>query len=208
MTRWLGIALLPSAGHRTTAIHLQREVGGDHVLRPPLSPEGNLPHVTVFQGPFLDSLDPAAELDRIVAAVDTPERIVLASHGVVHQPTGWVFLSLERPSLLERIQQATLKVLEPYLDRAAFDPSKDVSRFTPDERESFERYGYRYTGPAYAPHITLGRAEEAVAVELVRSTPERVDVPGTWVFDRFSFYVMGENGAHAEILEERTLAPR
>ncbi|MBH5338789.1 hypothetical protein IHE55_30025 [Streptomyces pactum] len=208
MTRWLGIALLPTAEHRTAAIRLQREVGGGHELRPPLSPDGNLPHVTVFQGPFLDSFDPATELDRIVAGADAPERIALASRGVVYQPTGWVFLALERPPLLEKIQQSTLAVLAPHLDRPAFDPSKDVSRFTEDERESFERYGYRYTGPAYAPHITLGRAEEAVAQELVRSAPERVDVPGIWVFDRFSCYVMGENGAHAEIVEERALRPR
>ena len=208
MTRWLGIALLPSAEHRTAAIRLQQEVGGDHPLRPPLSPDGNLPHVTVFQGPFLDSLDPAAELDRIVAGADAPERITLTSPGVVYQPTGWVFLSLERPALLEKIQQMTVEALAPHLDRAAFDAAKDVSRFSEDERVSFERYGYRYTGAAYAPHITLGRAEETVAQELVRSAPERVHVPGAWVFDRFSFYVMGENGAHAEILEERALAPR
>ncbi|MFG2334915.1 hypothetical protein ACGFMM_35670 [Streptomyces sp. NPDC048604] len=208
MTSWLGVALLPSPAHQTAAIRLQNDVGGGLALHPPLSPDGNLPHVTVFQGPFLDSLDPSTELDRIVTAVGTSRCIALASAGVVYQPTGWVFLSLERRPLLEKIQQTALEALTPHLDRAAFERSKDVSQFSDEERESFARYGYRYTGAAYAPHITLGRAEETVARELVRSVPGRVHVPEGWVFDRFSFYVMGESGAHAEIVEEVALATR
>jgi hypothetical protein len=98
-------------------------------------------------------------------------------------------------------------VLAPHLDRAAFDTSKDTSRFSPDERASFAEYGYRYTGDAYAPHITLGRAEEDIALKLVASAPERTSMQKEWTFDRLTFYVMGEQGAHAEKLVERALDP-
>lgn len=136
-----------------------------------------------------------------------PEEIRLASTGIVYQPTGWVFLSLERPTILTELQAAVLSVLATHLDRAAFDTSKDTSRFTPDERASFAEYGYRYTGDAYAPHITLGRAEEDIALKLVGSAPERTSVQKEWTFDRLTFYVMGEHGAHAEKLVERSLDP-
>jgi hypothetical protein len=204
MTRWLGVALLPRADHLRSAIRVQREVGG-HGLRPPLTPDGNLPHVTVFQGPFVDSLVPGRELDHIGELVSLPQEIRLDFTGIVHQPTGWVFLSLARPPLLDKLQDATLAVLTPYLDRDAFDTSKDTSRFTEAERVGYERFGYRYTGEAYAPHITLGRTEEDAARELVRTAPDRTSVPDSWIFDRLSFYVMGEHGAHAEILTEKPL---
>ncbi|QNP65776.1 2'-5' RNA ligase family protein [Streptomyces genisteinicus] len=208
MTKWLGVALLPRADHLRAAIRLQADVGGDVALQPPLHPDGNLPHVTVFQGPFADSLDPQVALGLIgAAAADDGLRgdVSLAGTGVVYQPTGWLFLALERPPLLERLQAASLSVLDEHLDRSSFDGDKDVSRFTAAERASYARYGYRYTGDAYAPHITLGRAEEETALELVRTAPDRVSVPKDWVFDRLSFYVMGEHGAHAQTLLERPL---
>lgn len=113
MTRWLGVALLPSAEHTRSAVQLQTDVGEDHGLQPPLSPDGNLPHVTVFQGPFLDSLSPERELRTIADSMSLPEEIRLASTGIVYQPTGWVFLSLERPKLLSELQAAVLSVLAP-----------------------------------------------------------------------------------------------
>ncbi|MFD9422364.1 MULTISPECIES: 2'-5' RNA ligase family protein [unclassified Streptomyces] len=202
MTRWLGVALLPCADHTRSAIRLQKSLGGDRPLQPPLSEEGNLPHLTVFQGPFRETLDPDRELARIGAGVSLPERLSLASVGIVHQPTGWLFMSVERPALLEKLQETVLDGLAPHLDHEAFDTSKDTSRYTETERASFSRYGYRYTGDAYAPHITLGRTDEEAALELVRTAPERTHVPAEWTFDRLSFYVMGEHGAHAEKVAE------
>ncbi|MFG1806245.1 2'-5' RNA ligase family protein [Streptomyces sp. NPDC049040] len=205
MTRWLGVALLPRADHLRSAIRVQQEVAGGHTLQPPLTPEGNLPHTTVFQGPFLDTLEPDVELDRIGGALSLPEEIRLHSTGVVYQPTGWVFLSLERPPLLEKLQDVVVGALAPHLDRDAFDTAKEVSRFTDNERTSYARYGYRYTGEAYTPHITLGRTEEQAAQALVRDAAARSSVPAAWIFDRLSFYVMGEHGAHAQTLVERAL---
>ncbi|MFF3356761.1 2'-5' RNA ligase family protein [Streptomyces sp. NPDC002917] len=205
MTRRLGVALLPCTDHTRSAIRLQKEVGGDHSLQPSLSSSGNLPHLTIFQGPFTDALVPTRELAGIVGALKLPRELTLASTGIVYQATGWIFMSVERTALLDRLQEVALEALDPYLERTAFDTSKETRHFSDNERASFAKYGYRYTGDAYAPHITLGRTGEDVALELVRSAPDRTSVPEEWTFDRLSFYVMGEHGAHAEKLAERTL---
>ncbi|MEC4019495.1 hypothetical protein [Streptomyces sp. H27-D2] len=173
MTKWLGVALLPCADQMRSAIRVQQELAGEHELQPPLAMDGNLPHATVFQGPFVDSLAPERELAGIVGSVSLPKEIRLASTGVVYQPTGWVFLALERTPLLDTLQSAVLAALAPHLDRDAFDTSKDTSRFTESERASYARYGYRYTGDAYAPHITLGRADEQVAFSRRGAGPGR-----------------------------------
>lgn len=206
MTQWLGVALLPRADHLRSAIRLQQTLGGGRPLRPVLSEDGNLPHLTVFQGPFHDALDPGRELAGIAASVSLPGELTLASVGVVHQPAGWLFMSVERPALMEKLQRSVLDALVHRLDRAAFGSSTDMSRFTEAERTSFAEYGYRYTGDAYAPHITLGRTDEEAAAELARTAHERTRVPAAWTFDRLSCYVMGEHGAHARQLAERPLA--
>ncbi|NJQ01161.1 2'-5' RNA ligase family protein [Streptomyces zingiberis] len=206
MTRWLGVALLPRADHLRAAVRLQQDIGGEVPLRPRLAPDGNLPHVTVFQGPFADSLDPAEALGSIATAVagsGLRGEVSLATTDVIHQPVGWLFLSLERPPLLEALQEAALTVLERHLDRASFRRARDTSRFSDEERASYERYGYRYTGTAYAPHVTLGRAAEHTVLELARTARDRAGLPKELVFDRLSFYVMGEQGAHAKTLLER-----
>lgn len=204
MTSWLGVALLPSADHLLTAIQLQEEIGGEYQLHPALAADGNLPHVTVFQGPFSDSLDPETVLEKVGRSMALKE-VRLATVGIVYQPTGWVFLSLAKPPLMVGLQQAALDVLDSHLDREAFDTAKDTTRFSESERASFAQYGYRYTGDAYAPHITLGRAEEQIAQEVVRTASERASIPTDWMFDRLSVYVMGEHGAHAQTLAERAL---
>lgn len=205
-TRRLGVALLPCPDHTRTAIRLQRSLGGARPLRPELSEDGNLPHLTLFQGPFGDALVPGRELDRIGASMSLPARLSLASAGIIHQPTGWLFMAVERPVLLRKLQETVVGLLAPHLDRAAFDTATDMARFTDAERASFARYGYRYTGEAYAPHLTLGRTDEDTALTLVRSVSARTGIPAEWTFDRLSFYVMGEHGAHAEKLYEVPLA--
>lgn len=201
----LGVALLPRGDWLRAAVGIQRDVGGEHALRPPLRCEGNLPHVTLFQGPLTDALSPERELRRVTRSLSLPAEIHLACAGLVQRPNGWVFLAMERSPLLEEVQRAVLTVLDPYVDRDAIDPAWDTSGYTETERASRARYGYRYTGDAYAPHITLGRTDEDIAGELVRTAHERATVPRSWVFDRMSFYAIGELGSHAETLADTPL---
>ncbi|MEV5603166.1 hypothetical protein AB0L33_17165 [Streptomyces sp. NPDC052299] len=205
MTRKLGIALLPWPEHTRAAVRLQQDLGVGEPLRPVLSEDGNLPHLTVFQGPFDHRLEPGPVLERIAASLSLPAAISLASAGLVHQPSGWLFLSVERPVLLEKLQETVIGLVEPHLDRAAFDTARDRAHFTEAERAGFARYGYRYTGEAYAPHLTLGRTDEETAAALARTGPRHTALPGTWIFDRLSCYAMGEHGAHAETLAVRPL---
>ncbi|MFJ7416747.1 hypothetical protein ACIQWZ_39050 [Streptomyces sp. NPDC098077] len=144
MTRWLGVALLPSADHTRAAIRLQGSLSGDVPLQPPLSEHGNLPHLTVFQGPFQEDVDPGRELASIGAALSLPERLSLASVGIVHQPTGWLFMSVERPALLEQLQEVVLDVVARSLDRQAFGTTPE------DASGSARRSGRSSLGAATA----------------------------------------------------------
>ncbi|MQY14403.1 hypothetical protein SRB5_45700 [Streptomyces sp. RB5] len=202
MTRWLGIALLPRTEDLLTAIRIQSDLSHEHLLQPALSCDGCLPHVTLFQGPFVEALDIKQVLSDITHSLVLPDLLCLDFQLIEYRPVGWLFLTLSRPALLEQLQEAAIATLTPYLDRSALRSSTDDLHCTEAERASSKAHGYRYTGMAFRPHITLGRTSEETALDLVQHASERVTTPPTWTFDRLSLYAMGKDGAHSAILAE------
>jgi 2'-5' RNA ligase len=205
MATFLGIALLPREDDLDRAIDLQQTIGDGNSLQPRLSRGGNLPHVTLLQGPFQEGVNHGEVLKRIIGIVAPQGYVSVSSKGIGYQPKGWVFLNLARTATLEGYQDACLTAIRPHMDLTAVDLDKDISGYTEDERRSYLKYGYRYIGASFSPHITLGRTDEDKAMDLA-STAARAGLgSGDWIFDRLSFYVMGEEGAHAGQLAELAL---
>jgi hypothetical protein len=206
MAEFLGIALLPRGDYLDLAIRLQRSMGDGHSLRPRLTQAGNLPHVTLMQGPFHEGMNHREILESIGNLTTLRGEVSAPSRGVAYQPKGWVFLNLVKTPALEEYQKACLTTVGPHMDLSAVDWDKDVSSYTRDETESYMTYGYRYVGAAFSPHITLGRTDEEGAKSLASVAAAGGLGSGDWVFDRLSFYVMGEEGAHAAQLAVFPLA--
>jgi 2'-5' RNA ligase len=183
MDQRLGIALLPRADHLRLVIRLQREmrraVAHPDGLRPALSVDGNLPHLTLLQGSFSDSvpLVPLSALQGIVRSVALPSPLLLDSTGVRCHEGGWVFVSLARTPLLDAAQDAAVSAC------------------------GTATIGSRYLCGAYEPHITLARAaDQPTARQLAKAVGECVPLPRAWAFDRLSVYLVGESGAHSTTL--------
>lgn len=209
MTEWLGVALLPTMLDTEVAVKAQAKLRefAKVDLQPRLSYEGNLPHVTLWQGPLMRTTRASTLLSELHATTGIGSTIVLLAAGVRHQPRGWIFLMLERPLRLIEVQDAVLRHLVPNIDVAAIDTSRDMSTYSQSQRESYNRYGYRYVGSDFMPHLTLGRTDEATAERVSSVYGELPESMQHWRFDRLSLYRMGEDGAHAETLAVRQLEP-
>lgn len=205
MTYWLGMALVPRADYIDAAVALQRRVGAGEQLVPELSAAGNLPHVTVYQGPLQDSVDLEEILAALKGDLGLTSPITVSATEILYLPTGWIFLGLERAAVLEKLQVAALAALEGGIDRAAIENSTEAEGYAGAARENFYRYGYRFVGEAFLPHITLGRleGESFAAMEAMASSPVGLEADeNDWVFDRMTFYEIGDHGAHAVKLAE------
>lgn len=200
MAEFLGVAVLPRIEAMEEVIAIQSGLDTDSSLKPHLSADGNLPHVTLFQGPFKAGADFLKSLIAIRDLAVPAGQIGAEGLGVFYQPKGWIFLNLKTTEAFSRLQKAALNVCEPYLDLSAVDRTRDTSGYTSTEKASYDQYGYRYVGTAFRPHITLGHADEHTAMKLVEKARAECVGTGLWLFDRLSFYVMGETGAHAEQL--------
>jgi len=207
MTIWRGVALIPVADDIEAAVALQERLARVHgtALEPALGPTGNLPHVTIYQGPMADTTDSAKILAEIKqeAGLDAPVHTDATS--IYHQPVGWIFLGLRTNDRLRQLQDVTMAAVRQHIDHDAVDLSKDESEYTELERLSYREHGYRYIGSAFKPHITLGHTDEVAAREIAAAGAEAAG-ERAWTFDRITFYVMGAAGAHSSIVAEESLA--
>ena len=112
---------------------------------------------------------------------------------------------MEKTPQLERLHVEAVRAVDAWIDRRTIDPGLDVSQYTEVERQSYYQYGYRYTGDAFMPHITLGHTDDASAKLLVQRPVGRRFDTDRWIFDRVTFYEMGEHGAHSRVLADAPL---
>jgi hypothetical protein len=192
----VGFALIPDDPGALVAA--QRDVAARFDLRPTLGLQANLPHVTLLQVWLRDGVDLQGVLEQLSAA---PHTLMLGD--VSARAPGWVFLDVVRTDALMDLHLELLALLEPALIPGTPGQASGWETYTPSERQTFLRYGSRSVGPAYAPHITLGRNQEADPAALisafVAALPRhgvRHDVGVSWL----TAYRKGPDGCHAETL--------
>lgn len=119
-----------------------------HVISgPELGYETNVPHLTLYQFPV-----------RYVHEVRSP--IYLHSgtaewSGLDVFKPDWSFAMTTREKWMIDMQSRVIEELSEHLDRSQIDLGK-TDGFTLDELIAYDTTGYRYAGPAFAPHVTLG----------------------------------------------------
>ena len=119
----------------------------------------------------------------------------------VYQPQGWIFLQVAMEPRVQALHDTTLSFASSYAVPPEHVDESQIAHYSPVERESFLRFGYRYTGEALRPHVTLGRiATGDVSLEMSRELDELFARSGIHAVQRvyaLSVYEKGENGAHA-----------
>lgn len=199
-----GIALLPDAATRRDLVAFQRG-HGSQIAGPSLGTEENLPHMSVLQCHFDDALDRDLVLDALVKQLSKSRRPLVMGE-LVYQPRAWIFAEVRRDPWLVELQGLALELTEHSID-LTMNSTRPSAEMSPEERTSYLRYGYRYVGPAFMPHITLGRTPDSrtgLAAGLVddfRAAFTNRSVPAVEV----AFYRAGESGAFAERLASRLL---
>lgn len=133
----------------------------DVLKGPKLSTEFPLPHTSILQCPFYaDALD--ADLFTRLEQIWENIGDTTSQFGAIYpQPRGWFFLAVKRLAWLCELQSKVMSVMAPLIDTSQIEPSDDIDLYTLQERDNFLRYGYRYVGESFRPHITLGYDEDS-----------------------------------------------
>ena len=183
---------------------------GSLIDGPPLGTTTCVPHVSVLQCPFHPAAVTKAMLDAMLTDLDrdSDASVSEAELGDVYvQPVGWVFAETRFPEGIRRLQDRALSLMVNHIDTDAIDPDYDYRGHTAAEIAHHRRFGYRYIGAQYRPHITLGRCWESDLPAGVQAAYCRDLLGASVVFDRIAFYLAGESGTVVEVLAERPWPP-
>lgn len=202
-----GVALVPSAEmvQRVVEFRARASFRG-WVTGPMLGVDMNVPHVSILQCPFDVSVlseDVLLELWGLVEVSGASLRGKFL--GVYEQPAGWCFMGVDCSEWGLRLQSVSLDVLGGSVRRedVSWDGSEAV--WSESERLNQERWGYRYVGDDFIPHITLGRFDgvsgavpSAGLIECFEAELAGVE----FGFSRLVFYRAGEFGVLESVLAE------
>ena len=75
-----------------------------------------------------------------------------------YQPVGWLFADVERLTVMLSLQREIVERVSHLLDTSQLKPLGKLAGYSADERDHYLRYGYRYIGESFRPHVTLGRS--------------------------------------------------
>jgi len=197
-----GVALLPQ--HQDAKKLVEYRIHNRDIEGPMIGELIHPPHVSILQCPFSDDIPTDDCLSEILDRLTRGGATQLAMTGIDYQPVGWLFLNLRLEEWLIELQDISLNVLSAYIDRDAIDGSKEMSSYTEHERESYLRFGYRYVGQSFRPHVTLGRIGDRDSVmPTLRSTFE--SAIGDWISTprALVFYIAGQSGVVEQIVSAR-----
>jgi len=188
-----GIALIPDKASRDAILKLHNTLHAIHPLGFKLGKESE-PHLTLLQlyGPNLSQALTAVRL-----LSETLKTIELEISGISFLRPTWWFLDVKLSSTLRDIHDKVFHMLAPDLSGPNEIDETKLSHFTPLHRENFLKFGYRFIGEAYNPHVTLGKSLASDGMEhkiLEILTAELHNISSTLIFDQLSLFSLGPNG--------------
>ena len=199
MTR-TGVAIVPSAGQIRSVVELQARLMEVTALRPRLGVVECVPHVTLLQGRADGPLCSEDTLRRLATDLAARgEDLCSRGTGLVYRARGWYFLALDNTGWLHELHARVVDACRDRLRVATEDLAKDLTGYTDSEVENYRRYGYRYIGADYRPHVTLGRTpdrrragDEAKLMARFHNARPAIEIRP----DHLSVYEIGRDGAH------------
>ncbi len=197
-----GIALIPNPDLIEYLIRLQDHLAPRVALAPALGTQTNLPHISLIQGLTGRRSAMQAMLGRLHGVLSAAGRpLDLSLTRITHVEIGWFFWKVAQDAVLLALHDRTFALSKPFLKPPATYDAEYITTYSEIERRNFLRYGYRYIGQAYKPHVTIGRSRVAdPPTVLARLETYRRQHPIAMLqrFARLTLFGIGPNGAHQE----------
>lgn len=190
-----GLALLPSQEASEALIDFRNEMSS-YIGGPKLGLTENLPHVSVIQCPFDPDQLTSDEIESILESFSFNSAMKGTFSVATYQPVGWIFADVVHDRWLDLLQGHALDHLKELIADDEINLEKTFSGYSDKQIAYYSRFGYRYIGEEYRPHVTLGRTldgERRLAPEVVRAFSKKL-AGLDFSFTRLAFYEAGESG--------------
>lgn len=197
-----GIALIPDQTGLRELVRLQQAVRAIEPLQPILSEAEYLPHITLLQGNSILPLGSVDLLETLATAISTMQfQLSVASVSYVRR--GWYFLDVQPIQQLRLLHDFTFQACQDRLIPPSSIEPTALEGYTASHVDNYMKFGYRYVGDDYRPHVTIGRTRDKHVsrndVELQAAISAAVETL-RFSISTVTSYRMGVNGGHLETL--------
>ncbi len=199
----IGLALITEDSFLNRIVEIEKKIAQKYNFLTDLGTTYNLPHTTLFQGRFEEGFNYCKILKQIEQKLKELHLKELKFIKVEYVPEGWYFYLCKKTDKLMKLHTYVLDLVKDdvILDLGRF--KRDLSKLTKDQLEALKNYGYRYSGNAFDPHITLARTSEGKNNEIVEAFQKDLNlITKTPKLERLTVYLIGPNGSHKETLDE------
>lgn len=207
----IGFALILGESLFEAIIQMENQIHSQAKFHNSLSNENNLPHTTIFQGCFSDYVPYVAIAKQLASYYKKEVESYRKETGLNYCPTfsfvdyvekGWYFYECIKNSVLQNLHDFTCTKVKPYLVLKPERMEQDTSFLSPMQIQGLEKYGYIYSGEAFRPHVTIGRADGFDETILKILNVKSESLPKQVPFTRLTVYEMGPDGTHKNTLFE------
>jgi 2'-5' RNA ligase len=204
----IGFAFIPEKTFLKKLVEYQNKITGEYNLKPVLSLENNLPHITIIQGSFVEDFDYKYYLELLFNLFrESKNDSNLKFDRVQYEDIGWYFLMIQNPEFIKNIHNEFFENVKFHMCNKLNTPENTINYLNETQKQYYLNYSYRYLLDQYIPHVTLFRDESLNREGFLN----KLNTEMKFIFDeitkveRLTVYKMGENGSHSETLLEKYL---
>lgn len=197
----VAIVLLPSKTCTETLLEINRIFSDEVSGKIKQDCEASLPHLSLLHAPGVtfnenvqERIEGALESHRLTAELEIP----LTKSPVTYVEKGWYFIDVVKDEKLVRLHEAMFQALKGLMlpgNRTRIE----LPQYSESQWRNYEKYGYRYIGEDYHPHITVTRADSGASGALVDKLEKKVvSLMDKIIFSSMLVCDIGPNGTTGE----------
>jgi len=140
--------------------------------------ETSLPHLSLLHAPGVTfDKNIQARVEGVLRSLHLTAKLEmpLTKSPVTYVEKGWYFIDVVKDIELARLHEAMFQAL-----KGLMLPGKrtrdELPQYSESQWKNYEKYGYRYIGEDYHPHITVTRADGGASGALVDRLEEKVKI--------------------------------
>lgn len=202
----IGFALIPDQATIEKIVDVEAKISEVYGFTSKLRIGHNLPHITIFQNTFDDKIPYVTLLNKTAVEFTRLNEGRVHFTDVIYEYGGWYFYLLQKTDRLQELHEYILYHSKDYI----VDKPKTIDEALPYwQKKGLLDFGYRYSGEAYMPHITLAKTAESERNDAVIQgfSTELKDAVKEAEIQKITAYRIDENGSYVETLSEIVLLP-
>src|SRR4030095_4919861 len=130
-----------------------------------LKNDSYFPHISLYMTQIkTDNMETINRLLRDIAAKVAPINLIAYRY---FQPRGYIDAEYKRTESLDTLQELVVEAINPVRDGRLKNDEANLLDATGQARDNLKKYGYRFVGELFRPHLTFTRFQNGQSIDVI-----------------------------------------